>query len=111
MEIHVFKSPIPVIRSFITSCIYKQATFHTQHNYDNTYIFKELDYINNLRNRIAHHEPVCFDANDNIDTFYVMSRYNKMIKLFSWLGIDSKDLLYGLDHVKQVCAEIDLFKA
>lgn len=40
-----------------------------------------------------------------------MSRYNKMIKLFSWLGIDSKDLLYGLDHVKQVCAEIDLFKA
>lgn len=82
-----------------------------QYNYDNTYIFKELDYINNLRNRIAHHEPVCFDANDNIDTFYVMSRYNKMIKLFSWLGIDSKDLLYGLDHVKQVCAEIDLFKA
>lgn len=82
-----------------------------QNNYDNTYIFNELDFINNLRNRIAHHEPICFDANGNIDTFYVISRYNKMIKLFSWLGIDSEDLLYGLDHVKQVCAEIDRFKA
>lgn len=26
-----------------------------QQRYDNTYVFRELDYINNLRNRIAHH--------------------------------------------------------
>lgn len=33
--------------------------------YDNSYIFKELDYINNLRNRIAHHEPICFGNGAN----------------------------------------------
>ena len=27
---------------------------------DNSRIFLELDYINNIRNRIAHHEPICF---------------------------------------------------
>ena len=27
---------------------------------DNKYIFNELDHINQLRNRIAHHEPICF---------------------------------------------------
>lgn len=38
--------------------------------FDNTYVFGELDYINNLRNRIAHHEPICFGNPVCIDTFY-----------------------------------------
>ena len=28
--------------------------------YNNAYIFNELDKVNSLRNRIAHHEPICF---------------------------------------------------
>ncbi len=28
--------------------------------YDHNYIFSELEKINELRNRLAHHEPVCF---------------------------------------------------
>lgn len=75
-------------------------------NIDHTFIFTELDYINNLRNRIAHHEPICFDAIGEIDTFYVTSRYNKMITLLSWMGIDFKSLLYGLDHVDDVSQAI-----
>lgn len=77
-------------------------------NIDNSFIFNELDYINNMRNRIAHHEPICFNSKGEIDTFYVISRYAKIIRLFSWLNIDSKALLYGLDHVNQVCKKIDM---
>lgn len=80
-------------------------------SYNNTYIFNELDYINNLRNRIAHHEPICFNAAGEIDLFYVLSRYDKMIRLFQWLGIDSAGLLYGLDHVRKVCAQIEAIKS
>ena len=29
---------------------------------DNKYIFNELDRINHIRNRIAHHEPICFET-------------------------------------------------
>lgn len=80
-------------------------------NIDNTYIFNELDYINNIRNRIAHHEPICFDIQGNIDTYYVLSRYDKMIRLFAWLGIDCTAFLYGLDHVKQVCDKINILRS
>ena len=37
-----------------------KPTSSRQHRYDNTYVFQELDYINKLRNRVAHHEPICF---------------------------------------------------
>lgn len=77
--------------------------------YNNTYIFNELDYINNLRNRIAHHEPICFGngANRNlIDTSYALNRYSRILTLLTWLGIDGVSLLYGLGDVTSVCNKI-----
>lgn len=67
--------------------------------YDNTYIFNGLDRINVIRNRIAHHEPVCFNKYNCIDIQNVIECYSIIIQLFEWMNIDSKALLYGLDHV------------
>ena len=79
--------------------------------YNNTYIFNELDGINILRNRIAHHEPICFARRQpEIDTSYILSAYQTLHKLFMWMGIDSHSLLYGLDHVQQVCSKINGLK-
>ncbi|MBP3536136.1 MAG: Abi family protein [Muribaculaceae bacterium] len=76
--------------------------------YNNTYIFNELDGINILRNRIAHHEPVCFARRQpEIETAYILNAYQTLHKLFMWMGIDSHSLLYGLDHVQQVCSKIN----
>ena len=78
-----------------------------QHRYDNTYIFQELDYINKLRNRIAHHEPICFSRpNIAIDTSYVLNQYARMMKLFQWMNIDGPSLVYGLDHVAYVSGKV-----
>ncbi len=78
-----------------------------QHQYDNSYIFQELDYINKLRNRIAHHEPICFDRPTAvIDTSYALNQYARMMKLFNWMGIDGASLMYGLDHVGSACSKI-----
>lgn len=78
-----------------------------QHRYDNTYIFQELDYINKLRNRIAHHEPICFARpNAVIDTSYVLNQYARMMRLFSWMGVDGPSLVYGLDHVTNVSGKV-----
>lgn len=79
--------------------------------YNNSYIFRELDYINNLRNRIAHHEPVCFGNGINrssIDTAYALNRYTRILVLFDWLGVDGNSLLYGLGHVFQICDRINM---
>ena len=80
--------------------------------YNQTYIFNELDKVNSLRNRIAHHETICFATNTStIDTSYVINIYSKIKTLFSWMDIDSNSLLYGLDHINRVCAQINQLKA
>ena len=76
--------------------------------YNHSYIFNELDKINTLRNRIAHHEPICFpNQGAVIYTEYILNEYHKIITLFQWMGIDSSDLLYGLDHVQLVCKKME----
>lgn len=76
--------------------------------YNNVYFYNELDGINILRNRIAHHEPICFSRKlDKIDTTYVLNAYDCILRLFNWMDIDSRALLYGLDHIKQACRRIE----
>ena len=76
--------------------------------YNHTYIFNELDKVNRLRNRIAHHEPVCFRRHSaEIDTSYIVNEYQKIQTLFSWMEINSHAMLYGLDHIQNVCAKIN----
>ena len=77
-----------------------------QIQYDHNYIFHELNFINNIRNRIAHHEPICFGNPVGIDTTYALSHYARMMTLFQWMGIDAPRMLYGLDHVGQVCSKM-----
>lgn len=76
--------------------------------YNHSYVFEELRKINNLRNRIAHHEPICFATGAPIvDTQYVRERYEIIIRLFQWMDVDEKSLMLGLDHVLAICNEIE----
>ncbi|MFT4071665.1 MAG: Abi family protein [Dysgonamonadaceae bacterium] len=76
--------------------------------YNNTYIFSQLAQLNGIRNRMAHHEPICFLPGNSIkDTTYARQHYNLILQLFQWMQIDEAALLYGLDHINTVCNEID----
>lgn len=76
--------------------------------YNNTYIFKHLAQLNDIRNRMAHHEPICFLPGQPIkNTTYARQHYNLILQLFQWMQIDEAALLYGLDHINNVCNEID----
>jgi len=76
--------------------------------YNHSFVFNQLEKINGLRNRIAHHEPVCFvDNQPVISTTYARQNYNLILQLFQWMNIDGLSLLYGLDHIMAVCNEID----
>jgi hypothetical protein len=79
--------------------------------YNHTFVFNQLERINALRNRIAHHEPVCFLPGQSIiDTTYARQHCNLILQLFQWMNIDELSLLYGLDHITTVCNEIDTLK-
>lgn len=79
-----------------------------QQQYNNSYIFNALAKINRLRNRIAHHEAICFRPRQAvIDTSFAADHYNIIARLFNWMNIDEKDLLYGLNHMDATIAKID----
>lgn len=76
--------------------------------YNQNYIFNQLIKINELRNRIAHHEPICFTSGQPVkNTAYVRQHYAIIIQLFQWMNIDKGALLYGLDNVETICDKID----
>ena len=74
--------------------------------YNNVFVFNELNRINISRNRIAHHEPICISHPYHIDIHNITNCYNSVIMLFEWMNIDHKKLLYGLDHVSNICEKI-----
>ncbi len=77
-------------------------------HYNANYIFSELAKLNNPRNRMAHHEPICFIPRQPVkNTDYALQHYNLILQLFQWMRIDEAALLYGLDHINTVCTEID----
>lgn len=76
--------------------------------YNAATIFDKLERVNKIRNRIAHHDPICFRHGVNqINTNFPLSYYNTVIELFDWLDINASDLLYGLDKVNNVIDEIN----
>lgn len=76
--------------------------------YNHRFVFNELEKINKLRNRIAHHEPICFlFGYDIVDTSYAKQNYRLIKDLFNWMQIDESQLLYGIDHVNNIILKID----
>ena len=86
------------------------------------YVFGKLKFIHKLRNRIAHHEPLCFLRDKNtsvttINTEITEQNYALILKLFKWLDIDAHQYCYGLEYdgatdpVMTVINEINNLKA
>jgi alanyl-tRNA synthetase len=63
-----------------------------------TEIYSKLDSIGLLRNRIAHHEPICF-ANTVISTQITEKVYKNIVKLVRWMGINPQELFEGYDDI------------
>lgn len=60
-------------------------------------IFKELQQIKMFRNRIAHHEPICFDGAGQKSMVYAHTNYALILRYISFLGYDKDALFFGVD--------------
>lgn len=60
-------------------------------------IYNELQTVKAFRNRIAHHEAICFDASGTKSTAGVRTNYALVIKYIQFLGYSESHLCYGLD--------------
>lgn len=77
--------------------------FGTNH----TKVFKKLAGIIRIRNRIAHHEPICFAPTGSISTVYAIQKYNQVLEVLQWLGINAQSFLFGVDGFQREKQYID----
>ena len=69
-------------------------------------IYADLDRIRVFRNRIAHHEPLCFDPAGAVNTTYVQDVFLLIIKYIDFLGYAENELLYGVENPLQTIVKI-----
>ena len=60
-------------------------------------IFNELMSIKTFRNRIAHHEAICFNSLGIIDITATQDKYQLILKYVQFLGYNSNHLFWGID--------------
>lgn len=78
--------------------------------YNATYVFNQLASINELRNRIAHHEPIVFIRGTAAkDSRSLRDNYAAICELFRWMNVNVATLLFGVDHVDLLCRRLDRF--
>jgi len=77
------------------------------HGLNQKNIYADLDKIRIFRNRIAHHEPLCFDFLGTINVDYVKEIYTLVIKYIDFLGYRSNELLYGVETPLSTIEKID----
>jgi hypothetical protein len=77
---------------------------------NNAYIFNQLQPINDFRNRLAHHEPICFGTGLSIiDSTKIRAIHTQTLQLISWMGYHPQRLLRGIDRVQTLCNTLDAF--
>lgn len=60
-------------------------------------IYNEIQVIKSFRNRIAHHEAICFDASGTKNTINAKGQWALVIKYMRFMKFQETKLLWGLD--------------
>lgn len=76
--------------------------------FNHTYVYKRLHLINELRNRIAHHDPICFSVENTVSAYRPEVAYQTVVEFLEWLNFDPAEALRGLDTIE---AEIQFIEA
>lgn len=71
------------------------------------HVYSKLNQINSIRNRVAHHEPICFGIGNTIRTMYARSHFQDIIDILTWMNINHRELFFGIDGVSKEADYID----
>ena len=80
------------------------------HGLKQTDIYKQLTAIREFRNRIAHHEPICFNSTRTIDTSYAKEHYELIRTYIEYMGFDSDSVLRMVEKPDSILKVIDGMK-
>lgn len=99
---------------FYSSIIYKILQGVTIHAFPNrptscnrSTIFDSLERIRNFRNRISHHEPICFDKAGH-KNFSEAKQIHELIKeVLTWIDPDMTSFLKEIDYVNDTIKRME----
>lgn len=69
-------------------------------------VYNDLTRIREFRNRIAHHEPICFNSNRELDTTYASSLYTLIRTYIGYMGYDADKVLKIVEKPDAVLRDI-----
>ena len=70
-------------------------------------VYVDLTHIREFRNRIAHHEPICFDGNGNISTTFARRHYQLICDYISYFGLRPNDVIQWAETPDEILKKID----
>ena len=70
-------------------------------------VYLDLTHIREFRNRIAHHEPICFDGSGHISTAFARMHYQLICDYISYFGQSSKDVVSWAERPDSMLDLID----
>lgn len=70
-------------------------------------VYRDLTHIREFRNRIAHHEPICFDAAGNVGTSFARQHYDLIREYIAYFGIQPDDVLAWAERPDELLNKID----
>ena len=56
-------------------------------------VYADITSIREFRNRIAHHEPICFEANGTINVAYMEKHYALIKEYLRYMGVKESEVL------------------
>ena len=72
-----------------------------------TDVYNDLTQIREFRNRIAHHEPICFNTARKLDTAYAQRLYILIRTYIEYMGYDADKVLKIVEKPDSVLRELD----
>lgn len=81
------------------------------HGLNQKQIYDDLSSIREFRNRIAHHEPICFDKAHTIDTTYARKHYTLIRTYIQFMGYNPDSIFLGVEKPDKILVKIDELKS
>ncbi len=72
-------------------------------------VYRELTEIREFRNRIAHYEPICFDASGKVSTVFVRHHYELICKYINFMGVSVDSALCFIEKPDTIIRQLEEF--
>ena len=81
------------------------------HGLNQKQIYKDLDSIREFRNRIAHHEPICFNPQKQVNVDYAEEVFSLISRYIEFLGFNTNEILFGVESPVSIIQKIRVLAA